>query len=393
METNRPAFPFPTRGGIDISPEFGELLSSDAPLLRITLPVGGEAWLACRYEDVRQVLRSDAFSRARAESESAPRMSKMVLPSTTLMGMDPPAHTRVRRALAPLLSQRRADRAREGIRRAADQLLSDFIDDGSSGDIVSITRRLPAISICHLLGIDGQDADSLAELATAVLTVTPTDNDERKKRGEQLEEAIRTILDASDIRVRTAAVSELQEDSSLSRDEVIQLVKSLFMGGIGAPMTLLSSSVLFLMSDPTLVETIARDNDYVPRAADELIRLVPTGVGGFTRLAIRNTQVGQTIVKRNEIVVPVTTAANRDPKVFRNPSAFDLTRTAPASIAFGAGRHYCPGAKITRVEVQEFLRAMVKRAPNLHLSNRARAIEWQDGTMVRRLSRLEVEWD
>jgi len=43
-------------------------------------------------------------------------------------------------------------------------------------------------------------------------------------------------------------------------------------------------------------------------------------------------------------------SANRDPAAFPAPDVFDLDRDTAALISFGAGRHYCLGANLARLE-------------------------------------------
>jgi hypothetical protein len=46
-------------------------------------------------------------------------------------------------------------------------------------------------------------------------------------------------------------------------------------------------------------------------------------------------------------------AANHDPGVWGNPDEFDLHRVdAKDHLAFGAGRHICPGAFLARIEAE-----------------------------------------
>ena len=55
-------------------------------------------------------------------------------------------------------------------------------------------------------------------------------------------------------------------------------------------------------------------------------------------------------------------AAHRDPDVFEDPDRFDVTRRLPQpQLIFGIGRHYCIGAALARMQIQEVLRAITLR--------------------------------
>ena len=58
--------------------------------------------------------------------------------------------------------------------------------------------------------------------------------------------------------------------------------------------------------------------------------------------------------------------ANRDPEVFADPHTFDVAReNARDHVAFSAGRHYCLGAALARMEGEVGLRALHERFPDL----------------------------
>jgi cytochrome P450 len=68
------------------------------------------------------------------------------------------------------------------------------------------------------------------------------------------------------------------------------------------------------------------------------------------------------------VVTVVLAAANRDPDVFADPHTFDVTRSnAREHVSFSAGRHYCLGAALARMEGEVGLRMLFERFPDLAL--------------------------
>jgi hypothetical protein len=62
----------------------------------------------------------------------------------------------------------------------------------------------------------------------------------------------------------------------------------------------------------------------------------------------------------------VLAAANRDPEVFTDPTRFDVTRAnAKDHVSFSAGRHFCLGAALARMEGEVGLRMLFERYPDL----------------------------
>jgi cytochrome P450 len=61
-------------------------------------------------------------------------------------------------------------------------------------------------------------------------------------------------------------------------------------------------------------------------------------------------------------------AANRDPRRFERPDAFDLRRTAIEHVGFGGGRHVCLGAPLARLEARAALASLFARLPRLELA-------------------------
>ena len=54
-------------------------------------------------------------------------------------------------------------------------------------------------------------------------------------------------------------------------------------------------------------------------------------------------------------------SANRDPRAFSDPDVYDLDRDTTKIASFGAGRHFCLGASLARLEARIALRQLAER--------------------------------
>jgi len=73
-------------------------------------------------------------------------------------------------------------------------------------------------------------------------------------------------------------------------------------------------------------------------------------------------------VPRGAKVALLFGSANRDPRAFDEPDAFDVGRANAADhIGFGGGIHVCVGAPLARIELAAALGVLVERAPGLSL--------------------------
>ena len=73
-------------------------------------------------------------------------------------------------------------------------------------------------------------------------------------------------------------------------------------------------------------------------------------------------------VRHGEVVTTLLAGANRDPDVFEDPGTFDVGRAnARDHVSFSAGRHYCLGAALARMEGEVGLRTLLDRFPDLRL--------------------------
>lgn len=149
-----------------------------------------------------------------------------------------------------------------------------------------------------------------------------------------------------------------------------------------------------LLKRPGRYEWLVENPSAVPTAVEELIRFSRLSRSGLPiRIGQEDVLVGDQIVRKGEGVILLHHLAHRDPSVFRDPDELDLTRREAARhLGFGGGAHYCTGAPVARVMMQEALSGLIRRLPTLQLAVPWEQLTWQEGRLLRSPKSIPVEW-
>jgi cytochrome P450 len=94
-------------------------------------------------------------------------------------------------------------------------------------------------------------------------------------------------------------------------------------------------------------------------------------------------------MKKSQVVFMSLAAANRDPKQFENPEAFDITLKRKSHTSFGGGAHICIGAPLARIEARRVYVKLFEKYPDLKLVEQD--ITWRALPFFRGMEKLEVE--
>ncbi|WP_244374204.1 cytochrome P450 [Streptomyces griseorubiginosus] len=387
-------FPFETSRLFDPPAEW-RLLRESCPVARADLPTGDRAWLVTRYEDVRAVLNDPRLSRAATTRPDAPRLGPARPEPDSIMAMDPPDHTRLRRLLAPAFTGRQAERLRPRIARTAERLLDDMAEIGPPVDLVEhLARPLPIITICELLGVPDEDRESFKEWTDAALTLAPHAAGAVTGARERLADYLRHLIAEKQRTPGDDLLGTLiaaRDEDRLRPAELVTVAATLITAGYHTVANSLANSVLALLRHPGQLDPL-RGGTFPAEAVEELLRWTPGPVsGGTIRIATEEVKIGATVVRPGEAVIPSTASANRDAEAFEDPDVLDLGRPENRHIAFGHGIHRCLGAPLARVELQVALDALVRRFPALRLAVAERELSWGTG-MIRGVNALPVAW-
>lgn len=170
---------------------------------------------------------------------------------------------------------------------------------------------------------------------------------------------------------------------------------TLILAGHETTASMIIRGTFRLLCHPAQYAELASRPDLLEPAVEETLRHEAPGSNGMLRRITADVEISVGTVPADSVVLPNLFAADHDPEVFEDPLRFDIHRFAGASptphLAFGHGPHYCLGANLARMELQEAFRALVTRLPGLSAQEDLAAVRWSDGAFVYRPVRLRVK--
>lgn len=403
VATEEPAaFPFPDGPKATPSPEF-DRRRAQCPLSKVKLPTGDHALLAVKHQDIQQIMSDDARFTRDLSAPGSPRLFHNLLmldDPTILLNMHGQDHLRLRRIIASAFTPRRANELRPKINAAIDDLLDELEKGERPADLMKFAYRFPTRLMCEMLGIPEEDGEQLKKWVSAWLSfaMTPEELDQaarefndyvialaERRRAEPGEVLIDHLISARDV------------DDKLSEDELVSMIRTLIIGGNETIASSLSRMLLSLLGRREHWEALLRDRSLVPAAIEELLRHNPPGGGGsgLIRMATEDVVLdsGSGVIEAGQGVFTPLVAAGHDPEAFPEPDRIRFDRPkSPSTMQFGAGRHYCVGVHLARVELELALTALLDRFPDLRLAVDPEDLAWSEGTYGVNLPALPVVW-
>ncbi|MFF0300741.1 cytochrome P450 [Streptomyces sp. NPDC004562] len=377
--------------------------------LRAMGPVTPAPWgnvLVTGFDLCDQILRSrdwlepDKHWRARQGAGTRWNAPSSQAMSNTLPALNPPDHTRIRRA-AGTFGRKTLERIGRTVGRTTDRLLlslTEQLHDGTVDFVPLVSEELPVATIGDWLGLPAADWPRLRELThEQVFTQELLPTASQLARSDAATAELRAyFMDL--VRRRRAQPGDdpvslwihtfdtLEPDRDQADESVYFLALFVLLAALETTSTLLSTMALRLLEQPLRRDLLAADPTLVPAFVEETLRHdPPTHV--ISRVAADDTVVGGVEVPKDAMVHLMVGAAHRDPARHADPDRFDPERPRSDHLAFSNGIHYCLGAPLARLEAQTLLHHMISRLPRLTLARRP---TWEPRVAFRRLSNLDV---
>ncbi len=363
------------------------------------------AWVVTRYADVLEIFdqperfSSDRFRKVDeryASDRPAVRSVGAVL-GDWLVFRDPPDHTRLRALLQKTFTPRQLERSRARIQATIDALLAPIASRGETDFIRDFAFPLPAIVIALLLGAPTADIEPIKEWSDRLAAYVGGSTEERDNFAEaqagvaQLVEYFRALLEERRRRARDDLMSSLlraeHEGQALSADEVVANCVLLLFAGHETTTNLLGNGLFHLLRHPDQLARLRAEPDLVPAAVEELLRFdgpVPATI----KIATEAVAWHGRCISAGEMVLPILSSANRDPRSFTDPDALDVGRSPNRHLAFAHGIHFCLGAPLARLEARLAFETLLRRFSRLELASDAP--QWKPQIFLRGLASLPL---
>lgn len=368
-----------------------------------------QGWLVTRHEDCARVLKDlEHFSAERMQRLLAlqfPQVSAESCPysvgfyTQAMLFRDGADHTRQRGYVNRAFVPRALEVYQRLVEATVTQLLEAALARGSMDFHTQFAEPLPAIVISRIIGVSAEDWPRFREWTERVALffsgAVRTDKDVRAT-----EEATRDFLAYIDWALAERRrqpgedmLSYMLAGSDLGRflpRELRTQVLLLIAAGHATTLDLLGNGLLALLRHPEQLRRLREQPALLPNAVDEVLRHV-SPVQITHRVVRQGVELRGQRLREGDVVYVVLAAANRDPRVFKDPDRLDVGReNARQHLSFGAGAHYCVGWHLAHMEAEVALREVLRHLPGLRLAGEPR---WSGaGLMLRGMASLPVAW-
>ena len=379
---------------------FYDRLRTDQPVHRT--PIGFV--VLTRYDDVVNTLRNNDFSRDIELNANLPetptrKFKRENIRSKSILNLDPPDHTRLRRLVSKSFTPSAIERLRPRIQELVDASLANAKRTGEIELVEELAFPVPFLVISDLLAMPTDRGDELREWSQIITaTLEPTTGVEDLERGEvaigkmrpYLEEIIQHRRQHMGDDMLSSLIAVEEQGEKLNNDELMSFVILLYIAGHETTVNLIGNSVHALLSHPEQLAIMRRES-CTANMVDELLRY-----NGPVQHTIRTPLVdidlevegSKTTIEKGALVLASLAAANHDASVFSNPHKLDFSRTnSNRHVAFSAGVHYCLGASLAKLETEIAVGTLVREFKNIEIVGEP---EWRDRLTIRGAVKLNL---
>jgi len=378
-----------------------------------------DALMVTGYEEAIEVLRNDrdfysivslpgaaAPLPFRAEGDDITELIEAhrheIFGSNLLTAYDGERHFNLRFVASRIFTPIRLKQNEDFMWQYADQLARDAAAKGECELVTEIAEPFVTLVIADLLGLDAGDRDKFSDMIDDGTVAGSISQDKDASKFDALMKIAAFMQSYIEDRrkhprddvLTTLATATYPDGSEVPVEELVTLSAFLFAAGQDTSAKLVANAVRQIVDTPGLQQTLRENRELVPALIEEVLRLEGS-TKMTTRIAVRNTRIGDLAVPAGKRVAVALAAANRDPRRWDNPREFVFDRPRiKEHLSFGRGVHTCLGAPLARAEVRIMLDRFLEHTSHIDISEArhgkrgARKLEYEPTWILRGLEHL-----
>jgi cytochrome P450 len=345
-----------------------------------------EQWVLTRFADVHETLRHRGLGRAYTHRYTHAEVGRSEPDSRwarfhqherwSLLCLEPPDHTRLRRLVAKVFTPRAVAELRSAIEGYSGELLDVCAERGEFDLIGDYAQPYSVAVICSMLGVPRADTQLLLDWSHAIVKMYELSSSDEVKAaadraaGEYIDYTRALIADkrrSPDGLLVSELVRVEDQGDTLSEDEIVSTTMVLLEAGHEATVNTLGNGGRALMKHRDQWQRLVHGEVDAKTAVEELLRW-DSPLQLFERWVLdEGVEIAGQPMQVGDEVAMLFGAAERDPRRFRDPDRFDVGRGDAGHVGFGGGIHFCVGAPLARQELAVSLEGLVARFPHLEL--------------------------
>ena len=353
------------------------------------LPPGPGYWALTRLDDLVDASRNaKVFTSGPGATNVADMPPEFLEFYGSMINTDDPRHARLRRIVSRGFTPKRLAALTDEVQSTATRIVDDLLAAGHCDAVSAISARLPLKIVCDMMGVPESQYDFVFRTSNVILGasdpeyVLDADNIlvALLQAGNELAELMRDLGRHREQHptddVTSALVNAEIDGERLTPDELASFFILLVVAGNETTRNAISWGLKLLTDHPEQRRIWLDDLDGVtPTAVEEIVRWASPVIFMRRTLGVDATLGGQPMTAGDKVLL-FYWAANRDPKHFTDPDAFDVRRSPNPHVGFGgAGPHFCLGAHLARREMAVMFRELLTRVPEIHATAEPRRLQ------------------
>ena len=358
---------------LDIDPFTEQVLADPYPFHQALRETGAVVWLkpygiyATGRDDMVRTVMADhtRFITGAGTGLYDLRKPGAWRPKSPLLEVDPPEHTALRTTLTRILSPLVVRKWRADFEAAAERIADRIVEMGEFDGVKDLAEAFVLTVFPRSIGVDIPHENAVAIGDMNFNAIGP--NNEIFRRSLAKVEPILEWYQKSFQRESMLPggfgeqIYQAQDAGDLPPESAPGLVRSFIRGGMDTTIAGIGFALNQLARNPEQWGMIQADPTKARGAFEEAIRHESPSQTQF-RTSLGPTNLGGLDIEGDTKIAVFIGAANRDPRKWERPDAFDITRqTTGVHLAFGSGAHVCIGNMIARLEADVILAALAKR--------------------------------